>query len=125
MVSISPVYTEEACAPIGPYSQAIQAPPFLFISGQIPINPNGVLFEGTITEKTVKCLQNIQAILSAAGTSMEKIVKVTVFLTSMENFAAMNQGYDQAMPHKPARSCVAVKELPKGVPVEIECIAIL
>jgi 2-iminobutanoate/2-iminopropanoate deaminase len=56
---------------------------------------------------------------------MEKIVKVTVFLTSMENFAAMNQGYDQAMPHKPARICVAVKELPKGVPVEIECIAIL
>ena len=56
---------------------------------------------------------------------MEKIVKVTVFLTSMENFAAMNQGYDQAMPHKPARSCVAVKELPKGVPVVIECIAIL
>ena len=67
----------------------------------------------------------MQEILAAVGTSLEKIVKVTVFLTSMENFAAMNQGYEQVMPHKPARSCVAVKELPKGVPVEIECIAIL
>ncbi|KAE9365834.1 putative L-PSP endoribonuclease family protein [Stipitochalara longipes BDJ] len=125
MVSISTVYTQEACAPIGPYSQAIQAPPFLFISGQIPISPDGALVEVTITEKTIKCLQNVQAILSAAGTSLEKIVKVTVFLTSMDSFAAMNQGCEQVMPHKPARSCVAVKELPKGVPVEIECIAIL
>lgn len=84
-----------------------------------------MLFEGTITEKTVKCLQNVQAILAEAGTSLEKIFKVTVFLTSMDNFAAMNQGYEQVIRQKPARSCVAVKELPKGVPVEIECIAIV
>jgi 2-iminobutanoate/2-iminopropanoate deaminase len=83
------------------------------------------LTEGTITEKTIKCLQNLQAILSAAGTSLEKVVKVTVFLTSMDNLAAMNQGNEQVIQHKPARSCVAVKELEKGVPVEIECIAML
>jgi 2-iminobutanoate/2-iminopropanoate deaminase len=83
------------------------------------------LVDGTITEKTIKCLQNVQAILSAAGTSLEKVVKATVFLTSMDNFAAMNQGYEQVIQHKPAGSCVAVKELPKGVPVEIECIAML
>lgn len=84
-----------------------------------------MLIEGTITEKTIKCLQNIEAIVSAAGSSLEKVVKVTVFLTSMDDFAAMNQGYEKVVQHKPARSCVAVKELPKGVPVEIECIAIL
>ncbi len=113
------------CSAIGPYSQAIISSPFLFISGQIPINKDGTLIEGNVTEKTIKCVENIKEILAAAGTSLDKVAKVTVFLTSMDDFKTMNEGYEAVFKHKPARSCVAVKELPKGVPVEIECIAIV
>ncbi len=79
---------------------------------------------GSITDKTRQCIQNISAILSAAGSSIGKVVKVNVFLTDMDNFAEMNAMYEKHFGHKPARSCVAVKQLPKGVPVEIECIAL-
>lgn len=79
---------------------------------------------GTIGEKTAACIANLKSVLGAAGSSISKIVKVNIFLTDMANFAEMNQEYERWMVHKPARSCVAVKQLPKGVDVEIECIAL-
>lgn len=96
----------------------------IYCSGQIPADSTGTLVEGTIAQKTEQCFKNIQAILAAAGSSMEKIVKVNVFLTDMANFAEMNGEYSKWLPHKPARSCVAVHQLPLGVEVEIECIAL-
>jgi 2-iminobutanoate/2-iminopropanoate deaminase len=83
------------------------------------------LIEGSITEKTTSCIANINAILEKAGSSIEKVVKVNVFLVDMKDFAEMNEVYLKHFAHKPARSCVAVHQLPKGVPVEIECIALV
>lgn len=96
----------------------------IFVSGQIPADTEGKLLEGSIAEKTALCCKNIKAILEAAGSSMQKVVKVNAFLDDMANFAEMNGEYEKWFSHKPARSCVAVKQLPKGVPVEIECIAL-
>jgi 2-iminobutanoate/2-iminopropanoate deaminase len=79
---------------------------------------------GSIAARTAACCENVKAILAEAGSDMSRVVKVTVFLTDMANFAEMNGTYEQYFPHRPARSCVAVKELPKGVPVEIEAIAL-
>ncbi|CAI7677655.1 Endoribonuclease L-PSP/chorismate mutase-like protein [Penicillium manginii] len=108
----------------GPYSQAIRANGTIYVSGQIPADASGNLVEGNIGTLTQACCNNIQAIVTAAGSSVGKIVKVNVFLTDMANFAEMNATYEKFFTHKPARSCVAVKQLPKGVPVEIECIAL-
>ncbi|CAG8220892.1 unnamed protein product [Penicillium olsonii] len=108
----------------GPYSQAIRANGQIFVSGQIPADASANLIEGNIGDKTQVCCDNIKAILTAAGSSVSKIVKVNVFLTDMANFAEMNATYEKFFVHKPARSCVAVHQLPKGVPVEIECIAL-
>lgn len=83
-----------------------------------------MLVDGTIGEKTALCFKNLKAVLLAAGSSLEKIVKVNIFLADMKDFAEMNQEYEKWMVHKPARSCVAVKQLPKGAEVEIECIAL-
>lgn len=105
-------------------SQAIRANGTIFVSGQIPADSTGTLVTGTIGEQTQACCNNIQAILTAAGSEVSKIVKVNVFLTDMANFAEMNATYEKFFVHKPARSCVAVHQLPKGVPVEIECIAL-
>ncbi|KAK0307885.1 hypothetical protein LTR91_005693 [Friedmanniomyces endolithicus] len=151
-------------------SQAIQAGPHIFVSGQIPADAEGKLTEGSIADKTKACCEGVKYILEEAGSSIAKVVKVrlalsnfyclhqgalscgvtsslrrtevidsskrmrddgrtndtqtTVFITTMDNFAEMNSVYEQYFTHKPARSCVAVKELPKGVPVEIECIAL-
>jgi len=118
------ISTTKAAQPVGPYSQAIQAGPYVFASGQIPADASGKLTEGSIADKTTQCCESVKAILEEAGTSIDKVVKVTVFLTSMDNFAEMNSVYEKYFAHKPARSCVAVKELPKGVPVEIECTAL-
>lgn len=96
----------------------------MYCSGQIPADSQGNLIEGSITEKTAQCFKNVQAILAAAGSSCDKIVKVNVFLADMSSFAEMNSEYAKWVPHKPARSCVAVKQLPLGVEVEIECIAL-
>lgn len=96
----------------------------IFVSGQIPADTEGNLISGSIAEKTALCCKNISAILEAAGSSMAKVVKVNAFLDDMANFAEMNGEYEKWFSHKPARSCVAVKQLPKGVPVEIECIAL-
>ncbi|KAI6250963.1 Protein mmf1, mitochondrial [Erysiphe necator] len=127
MNEITPIYTENAAFPAGPYSQAIKTKDTIYCSGQIPCETNGTLHtlsSSSITVMTELCIKNLAAILSAAGSGIERVVKVNVFLTSMDYFAEMNSTYEKWFTHKPARSCVAVKELPKGVPVEIECIAL-
>ncbi|THV83544.1 hypothetical protein D6C84_05736 [Aureobasidium pullulans] len=111
-------------APVGPYSQAVQVGQHIFVSGQIPADKNGNLVEGSIADKTKASCEGMKAILEEAGSSISKVIKTTVFLTDMKDFAEMNGMYEQYFSHKPARSCVAVKELPKGVPVEIEAIAL-
>ncbi len=120
------IQTEKAPAAIGPYSQAIDSGAGLvFVSGQIPIDPaTGTFVPGGIREQTRQSLTNAQAILKAAGLGLENVVKTTVFLADMGDFAAMNEVYAQffTAPY-PARSAVAVKTLPKGALVEIECIA--
>lgn len=121
------VHTEQAPAAIGPYSQAIKAGGFVFASGQLPIDPaTGVFAEGGIAEQTHQSLKNASAILEAAGASLKQVVKTTVFLSDMANFAAMNEVYAQYFTEPyPARSAVAVKDLPKGALVEIEMMAAL
>ena len=119
------ISTPNAPAAIGPYSPAIEANGMVFVSGQIPIIPStGELLEGSIAELTNRCLTNAAAILEAAGLSLKNVVKTTVFLSDMNDFAEMNAEYARFFPAPaPARSAVAVKTLPKGVRVEIECIA--
>ncbi|KAL2839783.1 Endoribonuclease L-PSP-domain-containing protein [Aspergillus pseudodeflectus] len=124
MSDLTTVFSAEACPPVGPYSQAVKANGQIFLSGQIPADKNGNLVEGDIKTKTQACCDNIKAILDAAGSSVSKIIRVNVFLDDMANFAEMNEQYEKFFVHKPARSCVAVKQLPKGVPVEIECTAL-
>ena len=119
------ISTTNAPAAIGPYSQAIKVGELVFVSGQLPIGPaTGAFAEGGIKELTRQSLTNMKAILEEAGTSMANVVKTTVFLADMNDFAAMNEVYAEffAAPF-PARSAVAVKTLPKGALVEIECIA--
>ncbi|MCI5647649.1 MAG: RidA family protein [Alloprevotella sp.] len=119
------ISTTNAPAAIGPYSQAIKVGELVFVSGQLPIDPaTGAFAEGGIKELTRQSLTNMKAILEEAGTSMANVVKTTVFLADMNDFAAMNEVYAEffAAPF-PARSAVVVKTLPKGALVEIECIA--
>ncbi|MCI6485519.1 MAG: RidA family protein [Bacteroidales bacterium] len=119
------ISTTNAPAAIGPYSQAIKVGELVFVSGQLPIDPaTGAFAEGGIKELTRQSLTNMKAILEEAGTSMANVVKTTVFLADMNDFTAMNEVYAEffAAPF-PARSAVAVKTLPKGALVEIECIA--
>ncbi len=120
----NPISTNAAPAAIGPYSQAIDAGAFVFISGQIPVNPaTGEVPEG-ITAQTAQSIANIKAILAEAGLTIDNVVKTTVFLADMSLFADMNAVYaEQFTAPFPARSAVAVKELPKQVLVEIEVIA--
>jgi reactive intermediate/imine deaminase len=108
---------------ISTQSQAIIAGPQIFVSGQIPADNDGNLIEGSIADKTKQCCENIVGILTEAGVGIERVIKCNVFLDDMANFAEMNGVYEKYFAHKPARSCVAVKQLPKAVPVEIECIA--
>ena len=123
---MKPVSTEKAPAAIGPYSQGIDSGAGLvFLSGQLPINPaTGAFPDGGVREQTRQSLLNVQAILAAAGLSLANVVKTTVFLADMGDFVAMNEVYAQFFSEPfPARSAVAVKALPKGALVEIECIA--
>ena len=120
------IYTDKAPAAIGPYSQAVVVNGMLFTSGQIPLDPvNGQVVEGGIKEQALQVMKNLKAILDAAGTSFENVVKTTCFLADMGDFAAFNAVYSEYFTEKPARSCVAVKELPKGVKVEVELIAVV
>lgn len=120
------IATEKAPAAIGPYSQAIQVGNMLFTSGQIPLNPaSGEVAGTTIEEQAEQVMKNLGAVLEAAGTSFEKAVKTTCFLADMADFAAFNEVYGKYFTSKPARSCVAVKTLPKNVLVEVEVIAAL
>ena len=118
------VHTNNAPAAIGPYSQAMKVGNLLFTSGQIPIVPaTGEIVEGGIEAQAKQACENLNAVAEAAGTSLEKVVKTTCFLAEMSDFAAFNQVYGEYFTEKPARSCVAVKTLPKNVLCEIEMIA--
>ncbi len=118
------IQTEKAPAAIGPYSQAVVVGNLIFTSGQIPLNPEtGLLEGGNITEQTHRVCKNLEAVLTAAGSSLQNAVKTVCFLSDMTDFAAFNEVYSQYFTEKPARSCVAVKELPKGALVEVEVIA--
>ncbi|GHU79886.1 endoribonuclease L-PSP [Clostridia bacterium] len=118
------VETQSAPAAIGPYSQAVKSGGFLFASGQIPIDAGtGAVCDGDITAQAALVCANIGEILKAAGASYERVVKTTCFLADMADFAAFNEVYAKYFVSKPARSCVAVRALPKNVLVEIEIIA--
>ena len=118
------ISTDKAPAAIGPYSQAIRVGGFLFTSGQIPIDPeSGAIDAVGITAQTEQVMKNLAAVLEEAGTSFEKAVKTTCFLADMADFVAFNEVYAKYFTEKPARSCVAVKALPKGALVEVEVIA--
>ena len=119
------LHTDSAPAAIGPYSQAIQIGDLLFVSGQVPIDPStGAIVEGDIKAQAQQSLNNLKAILNAAGTNMGAVVKTTVFLADMNDFAAMNEVYAQFFQEPfPARSAVQVGRLPKDAKVEIEAIA--
>lgn len=118
------VYTDKAPAAIGPYSQAIVLNDILFTSGQIPVDPStGELAGETIEAQAEQVMKNLDAVLKEAGTSFENAVKTTCFLADMGDFAAFNEIYAKYFVNKPARSCVAVKTLPKNVLCEVEVIA--
>lgn len=118
------IYTKNAPDAIGPYSQAVRSGNLVFTSGQIAIDPeSGTIKAQTIEEQTEQVCKNLGAVLAAAGSSLEKVVKTVCFLRNMEDFAAFNNVYGRYFIGKPARSCVAVRELPKNVLVEIETVA--
>lgn len=120
------LHTDKAPAAVGPYSQAIEANVFIFASGQLPIDPSTNAFaEGGVKEQTRQSLTNARNVLAAAGVDLSHVVKTTVFLSDMDNFAAMNEVYAEFFKEPyPARSAIAVKALPKGALVEVECIAV-
>lgn len=118
------ISTNKAPAAIGPYSQAIKIGDMIFTSGQIPLDPaTGTMVEGGITEQAEQIMKNLGAVLEAAGSGFECAVKTTCFLADMNDFAAFNEVYGKYFVSKPARSCVAVKTLPKGALAEVEVIA--
>ena len=121
------VQTENAPQAIGPYSQAVKASGLVFASGQIPIDPaTGVVIEGSIAEQTERALNNIKAVLEAAGSSLERVVKTTVFLADLSDFGEMNEAYGRFFAEvPPARSTVEVSRLPRDARVEIDAIALL
>ena len=117
--------TTKAPGAIGPYSQAIEANGFLFASGQVPLSPvTGEVVGTTIEEQTKQACENVKGILTAAGLTCEDVIKTTCFLADISDFAAFNAVYAEYFTGKPARSCVAVKDLPKGVKCEVEVLAV-
>ncbi|CAH0050383.1 unnamed protein product [Clonostachys solani] len=131
---MTPVFSPDGVKPIGPYSQAIKANGLVFVSGQIPAETTGALIEGTVAEKTHKMCQNARAVLEAAGSSLEKVVKITtqtsqltspeVFFQNMDDFKEMNEVYATYFPHKPARSSCEAVRLPAGASIEMDIIAL-
>ncbi|MFW6127171.1 MAG: RidA family protein [Thermodesulfobacteriota bacterium] len=119
------ITTDQAAAAVGPYSQAVAAGPFVFISGQIPLNRQGEMAKGDIVVQTVQVIENLKAVLAAAGLSLTDVVKTTVFLADMADFAKMNRVYAEFFPENPpARSTIEVAALPKNAAVEIEAVAL-
>jgi len=119
------ISTPNAPQAIGPYSQATKVNGIIYTSGQIALRPDGSFFDGNIAEQTTQVLANLSEVLREAGSALDKVIKTTVFLSDMDNFTAMNEVYAKFFcEHKPSRSTVAVKTLPKNALVEIECIAI-
>lgn len=118
------ISTNQAPAAIGPYSQAVEAGGFLYTSGQIPLRADGTLVEGDVSLQVAQVLQNLDAVLSAAGTTRQQVVKATIFMTNLARFETVNQAYGEYFgEHRPARSTVQVAALPRNVSVEIEFIA--
>lgn len=121
----TPVVTDQAPAAIGPYSQGIAAEGLVFVSGQLPIDPATGAMPEDVAAQAKQSLANVKAVLEAAGSSMEKVVKTTIFLADIADFAAVNEVYAAAFPQPcPARSCFAVAALPKSAKIEIEAIAV-
>ncbi len=125
MSDLRPVHTDDAPQAIGPYSQAIIVDGWVYCSGQIPIDPaSGEIMEGDIAAQTDRVLRNLAAVLEAAGSSLGRVVKTTVFLAEMSDFSAMNEVYARHFgDHRPARAAVEAGGLPRGVGIEIECVA--
>ncbi len=120
------IHTEKAPAAVGPYSQAVVAGGMVYTSGQIALDPNtGELVGGTIEEQAEQVMKNLVSVLEAAGTKPENAVRTMCFLTDINDFAAFNEVYARYFTEKPARSCVAVRELPKGAVCEVEVTAVL
>lgn len=124
MSNIKKIHTDKAPAAVGPYSQAIAVNGMLYTSGQIAIDPaTGSIVEGDIKAQAEQVMKNLMEVLAEAGTTQEKVIKTTCFLADMNDFADFNQVYAEYFTEKPARSCVAVKTLPKNVLCEVEVIA--
>jgi 2-iminobutanoate/2-iminopropanoate deaminase len=120
------IQTNRAPSAIGPYSQAVVANGMVFTSGQIALTPEGVMLESDIVIQTKQVLQNLQAVLEEAGASMQSVIKTTIFLASMDDFSTVNEIYAEAFgSHKPVRSTVAVKTLPRNALVEIDAVALV
>ncbi len=120
------IHTDKAPAAIGPYSQAVKVGNTVFTSGQIALKPNGEFLDGSIGEQTVQVLVNLAAVLEESGSSLKKIVKTTIYLAQMDDFVRVNEIYaDFFGSHKPARSTVAVKTLPKNALIEIDAVAVM
>jgi 2-iminobutanoate/2-iminopropanoate deaminase len=120
------VQTDRAPSAIGPYSQAVVANGMVYTSGQIALTPEGVMLENDVLIQTKQVLKNLKAVLEEAGSSMSSVVKTTIFIASMDDFALINEIYEEAFAsHKPARATVAVKTLPKNALVEIDAVALL
>ena len=120
------VYTNQAPEAIGPYSQGVIVNNLFYSSGQIPLKPNGELLEGNVQEQTHQVFANLKAVLAEAGSSLDSVVKATVFIKNMDEFPLINEVYGTYFDtHKPARSCVEVARLPKDVLIEIEVIALV
>jgi 2-iminobutanoate/2-iminopropanoate deaminase len=126
-MSARTISTDRAPKAIGPYSQGIAASGFLFLSGQVPLDPaTGDLVQGTVREEVTRVLDNLKAVLEAAGSGLDRVVRTTVYLTDLQDFAAMNEVYARYFgAHRPARSTVQVAALPKGARIEIDAIATL
>ena len=120
------VQTDKAPSAIGPYSQAVVANGIVYTSGQIALTPEGVMCENDVVIQTKQVLKNLEAVLVEAGSSMDKVLKTTIFIDSMDDFVIINEIYEDAFgSHKPARATVAVKTLPKNALVEIDAIALV
>jgi len=118
------IQTDQAPAAIGPYTQALSVGPFVFVSGQVPVDPQGNMVKGDIVVQTCQVIANLKAILSAAGLGLKDVVKTTVYLTDLAEFQEMNRAYAEFFPgHPPTRTTVQVAGLPRGVSIEIDAIA--